>query len=188
MRDSMASNEVRIIGGNWRGRKIVFPDRQDLRPTLGRVRETLFNWLRADVPGSRCLDLFAGSGALGFEAASRGAAAVTLVESDRRVARCLRENAARLDAHNVTVVCEPAERLLRRRGGPWDIIFVDPPFQQHVLVAVLDAIAATQALAPDGLLYVEAPRREVLSGARWRQVKHGRAGDTQFGLLALATP
>ena len=184
MRDSMASNEVRIIGGNWRGRKIVFPDRQDLRPTLGRVRETLFNWLRADVPGSRCLDLFAGSGALGFEAASRGAAAVTLVESDRRVARCLRDNATRLDAHNVTVVCERAERLLRRRNGPWDIIFVDPPFQQHVLIAVLDAIAATQALAPDGRVYVEAPRREVLSGGGWRKVKHGRAGDTQFGLLA----
>jgi 16S rRNA (guanine966-N2)-methyltransferase len=185
--DSMASNEVRIIGGKWRGRKIVFPSRQDLRPTLGRVRETLFNWLRCDISGSRCLDLFAGSGALGFEAASRGAAAVTLVEHDRRAARSLKDNATRLDADNVTVICDKAERVLGRHPGPWDIIFVDPPFQQvqqAALTATLDAIATAAALAPHGLVYVEAPRRAQLPVAGWRQVRHAHAGDTQFGLLA----
>ena len=180
----MASNEVRIIGGKWRGRKIAFPDRRNLRPTLGRVRETLFNWLRADILDSRCLDLFAGSGALGFEAASRGAAAVALVESDRRVVRSLEDNAARLGADNVTVLCDRAERLLRRGGATWDIIFVDPPFQQGVLTAVLDAIAAAEVLAPGGLIYLEAARREPWPTAGWVEVRHSRAGETQFGLLA----
>lgn len=180
----MASNEVRIIGGKWRGRKLVFPDRRDLRPTLGRVRETLFNWLRSDVPHSRCLDLYAGSGALGFEAASRGAAQVMLVDGDRRVVRSLRDNAARLEADNVTVVCERAERLLRRQTGPWDIIFLDPPFHGQVLAHALELVAAAGTLAADGLVYVEAPRRESLPAAGWRQIRHARAGDTQFGLLA----
>lgn len=180
----MASNAVRIIGGKWKGRKLVFPDRPDLRPTLGRVRETLFNWLRADVPGSRCLDLFAGSGALGFEAASRGAAAVTLVERDRRVARSLRDNAARLEADQISVVCDRAERLLRRAATSWDIVFVDPPFDAHLLPAVLDALAAGPVLAPGGLVYVEAPRREPLPGSPWREVRSSSAGDTRFALLA----
>jgi 16S rRNA (guanine966-N2)-methyltransferase len=181
---SMASNEVRIIGGNFRGRKVAFPDRPDLRPTLGRVRETLFNWLRADVGGSRCLDLFAGSGALGFEAASRGAAAVTLVERDRRVAASLRDNAARLGADNVTVVCDRAERVLRRGGEPWDIVFLDPPFQQTLLASMLELIRDCGALAPEGLVYLEAPRRETLPVGEWLTVKHGQAGDTRFALLA----
>jgi 16S rRNA (guanine966-N2)-methyltransferase len=184
MCDSMASNEVRIIGGNFRGRKLVFPDRRDLRPTLGRVRETLFNWLVADVPGSRCLDLFAGSGALGFEAASRGAASVTLVESDRRAAESLERNAARFGAANVTVLCDRAERVLRRGGGPWDVIFLDPPFQQDRLAEMLELIRATGALAAGGLVYVEGPRREALPTGEWRLLRHGDAGDTQFALLA----
>ena len=180
----MASNEVRIIGGKWKGRKLVFPERRDLRPTLGRVRETVFNWLVGDIAGSRCLDLYAGSGALGFEAASRGAAAVTLVESDRRAARSLEENATLLRADNVTVVCDRAERLLRRRTGPWDIVFVDPPFGRHLLADMLKLLSEVGALAPNGLVYVEAPRRETLPTDRFRQVRHSRAGDTQFALLA----
>lgn len=180
----MASNEVRIIGGNWRGRKIGFPDRPHLRPTLGRVRETLFNWLVADVPGRRCLDLFAGSGAIGFEAASRGAAAVTLVESDPLAVRRLKENAVRLGAEQVTVVFDRAERLLSRREASWDIIFLDPPFAGDHLAPILDLIRSTGALAADGLVYVEAPRREALPTAGWREVRQSKAGDTRFGLLA----
>lgn len=180
----MASNEVRIIGGMWRGRKIAFPDQPGLRPTLGRVRETLFNWLRADVAGSRCLDLFAGSGALGLEAASRGAAAVTLVDSNRRVARRLKETVARLNADQVTVILDRAERLLARRTGTWDIIFVDPPFDGDALAGVLQEISKTGALAANGLVYVEASRHGTLPVAGWREIRHGHAGDTQFGLLA----
>ncbi len=182
--DSMASNEVRIIGGKWRGRKLTFPSRHDLRPTLGRVRETVFNWLRAEVEGSRCLDLFAGSGAMGFEAASRGAAAVTLVDSDRRTVHSLKDNAARLAAHQVTVICDRAERLLRRIAGPFDVIFVDPPFAADAAARALDAIAATGVLAAEGLIYVEVPRRTPLPAAGWRVVKQAQAGDTRFGLLA----
>ena len=182
--DGMASNEVRIIGGIWRGRKIAFPDRPGLRPTLGRVRETLFNWLRADVPGSRCLDLFAGSGALGFEAASRGAAAVTLVESNRRVAQGLTDTAGRLGAGQVTVLCDHARRVLRRRVGTWDIIFLDPPFGGNDLSEVLGEILEHSALAPEGLVYVEGSRHQSLPTEGWREIRHGHAGDTQFRLLA----
>jgi 16S rRNA (guanine966-N2)-methyltransferase len=181
----MASNEVRIIGGNWRGRKLVFPDRPDLRPTLGRVRETLFNWLRADVPGARCLDLFAGSGALGFEALSRGAREVTFVERDRRAAAALTANAKRLEAgERARILCDRAERVLRRCAEPWDVIFVDPPFRDADLAAVLDAVAGAGALAGEGLIYFEAPRRATLDLGAWRVVREGHAGDTRFGLLA----
>ena len=180
----MASNTVRIIGGKWRGRKLLFPDQADLRPTLGRVRETLFNWLRDDVADSHCLDLFAGSGALGVEALSRGAAAVTFVDSRRPAAKHLRDNAARLGAQGVTVICAPAERVLRRATASWDIIFVDPPFDADLLPAVLAHIAAGGLLADGGLVYFEAPRRLLLEPDVWRLVRHGHAGETQFGLLA----
>lgn len=180
----LASNEVRIIGGKWKGRKLTFPARADLRPTLGRVRETLFNWLRADVAGSRCLDLFAGSGALGFEALSRGAAHVTFSDSDRRAVRALTDNAGRLDAGPAaTIVCSRAERLLAREEGPWDIVFLDPPFRSSALEAILDQ-PLRNALAPDGVIYVEVPERTGLEFPGWTLVKSGRAGDTRFGLLA----
>src|SRR6056297_485011 len=180
----MASNEIRIIGGKWRGRKLIFPDSRSLRPTLGRVRETLFNWLRLDIAGARCLDLFAGSGALGFEALSRGAAAVTFVERWRPAAAYLRDNAERLGADQATVLCARAEQVLEQGLGQWDIIFIDPPFQQHALADLLAAVAASGALAPEGLIYAEAPRRESPALAGWREVKHGHAGETQFWLLA----
>ncbi len=180
----MTRNDVRIIGGKWKGRKLAFPDRPHLRPTLGRVRETLFNWLRADVVGSRCLDLFAGSGALGLEAASRGAAAVTLVDGDRRVVRSLRDNVARLGADNVTVICNRADRMLRRQAGPWDLVFVDPPFAANLAAATLDMLAEIGALAPEGLIYVEVSRREPLPTGPWRAVREAEAGETRFGLLA----
>jgi len=181
----MGSNAVRIIGGKWRGRKLVFPDRPDLRPTLGRVRETLFNWLRADIDGSRCLDLFAGSGALGFEALSRGAASVVFVDADRRAVRSLEDNVARLEAgERATVIAGRAERVLRRSSEPFDVIFVDPPFAGADLAAALEKIRATGALAEHGLVYFEAPRRLAVDTSGWRQVKHATAGDAQFGLLA----
>lgn len=138
----MARNEVRIIGGKWRGRKLGFPAQQQLRPSLGRVRETLFNWLRERVIDSRCLDLYAGSGALGFEALSRGAATATLVEQDRRTADSLRQNAARLGAAaECRVICMAAERFLTLPDEPWDVILLDPPF-----VATLTSSAA--AISP----------------------------------------
>jgi len=177
----MANNEVRIIGGQWKGRKLKFPDREGLRPTLGRVRETLFNWLAPHIENARCLDLFAGSGALGFEALSRGAAEVTFVERDRKVAAALRENVALLGARAV-IRQQTAATFLARDLSQYDIVFFDPPFEdaraRSLLPVLLDA-----HLAPDGLVYLETARRSVLPEVG-RLIKHSHAGDCQFALIA----
>ncbi len=137
---TMAANEVRIISGKWKGRKLSFPSAPGLRPSLGRVRETLFNWLRAEVANCRCLDLYAGSGALGFEALSRGAAEVTFVDRDPKVIKALQANAARLNADGCIIVRSSARKFLARAGQPWDIVFLDPPFAEDDLTPTLDAL------------------------------------------------
>lgn len=179
----MANNEVRIIGGQWKGRKLKFPDRTGLRPTLGRVRETLFNWLAPRIGGARCLDLFAGSGALGFEALSRGAASVTFVERDRRAAAALHTNATLLGAE-VIVKCLPAGRFVAMNTIRYDVIFFDPPFEDTRSLALLPELLS-QHLGEDGVLYLELPRRAERP-AVGRVVKHGTAGDCQYALLAAA--
>jgi len=184
----MAANEVRIIGGNWKGRKLGFPDAPGLRPTLGRVRETLFNWLNTRIVGSRCLDLFAGSGALGLEALSRGAAAATLVEPNRRAALALRENAARLAAGAAcSICCMTAERFLRQPAPrAWDIIFLDPPFEGDALRHTLERILTAHCVAPDGVVYFEMPRRARADFPGFTVLKEATAGDTRYGLLVVA--
>lgn len=127
------SNQVRIIGGLHRGRKIRFPDHQGLRPTSDRVRETLFNWLQPCLPGSSCLDLFSGSGALGLEAASRGAARVTMLEKAPVVARQLEENRRLLALDRVEVIQADALEWLKQESSPYDIVFLDPPFAENLL-------------------------------------------------------
>ena len=191
----MAHNEVRIIGGKWRGRKLRFPDSVGLRPTLGRVRGSLFNWLAAKIHGASCLDLFAGSGALGFEALSRGAAEVVLVERSRRVADALTHNAALLDA-NARVIRGPAIGFLGKATGAWDLIFLDPPFKFDELDAVLDLVVSRQLLAAGGLVYFERKKKQRSADAEaripadppsssgWRILKQSHAGDCRFGLLA----
>jgi 16S rRNA (guanine966-N2)-methyltransferase len=174
------NNEVRIIGGQWKGRKLRFPDRPDLRPTLGRVRETLFNWLASSVAGSSCLDLYAGSGALGFEALSRGAAKVTFVEPDRKTAAALRANAASLHAE-ARVLCRTAERFLTGSSERFDIILVDPPFSLDPDRLPLDALLRRH-LAPGGVLYLEAGRR-LPAALPAEPVRTGSAGDCRFALL-----
>jgi 16S rRNA (guanine966-N2)-methyltransferase len=181
----MAANEVRIIGGNWKGRKLRFLEAPGLRPTLGRVRVTLFNWLGPRLVGSRCLDLFAGSGALGFEALSRGAAAVTLVEENRRAAQTLRENAALLKAGpSCTIAARSASRFLREPHACWDIIFLDPPFDADLLPGVLQRIRSAACLCPGGTIYFEMPRRASADFPGFTVAKESTAGDTRFGLLA----
>ncbi len=177
----MANNEVRIIGGQWKGRKLDFPARDGLRPTLGRVRETLFNWLVADIAGARCLDLFAGSGALGFEAASRGAAEVTFVERDRKVSAALASNAERLGL-SAAIHTQPAERYLKQADAMgFDLIFFDPPFAdrraQRLLPRLLEA-----HLNSGGRLYLESSRREALPFPELI-LKQSTAGDCAFALL-----
>jgi 16S rRNA (guanine966-N2)-methyltransferase len=192
----MATNEVRIIGGKWKGRKLGFVGTAGLRPTLGRVRGSLFNWLSADVSGARCLDLYAGSGALGFEALSRGASELVFVERNRKAAEALKRNAELMGA-NAEIFTTTACRFLGQASHRWDLIFVDPPFRSHELESALGLIASRQLLAPDGLVYFERPKAEPLAFVgqtdpnqpraehrAWHLLKHAHAGDSQFGLLA----
>lgn len=172
-------NRVRIIGGIWRRRVIDFPNLPDLRPTPGRARETLFNWLGQRLDGWRCLDLFAGSGALGFEAASRGAAEVVMVERDIRVLNCLRAQAARLGAAQVRIIAADGLDFLARECGRFDLILLDPPFHSGLLAPAL-AMAATR-LAVGGRIYVEFGARPDFAG--WRVLREGRAGSSHFCLL-----
>src|SRR5262245_49744399 len=147
-------NELRIIGGKWRGRRVQFPDLPELRPSPDRVRETLFNWLAPVIEGARCLDLFAGSGALGLEAASRGAASVVLVDRDPRVRAALEASVERLGG-GVDIVCDDAFAWLARGGGPFDVVFVDPPFGEGLANRTCAALATSERLAPGARIYVE---------------------------------
>ena len=176
----MKGNEVRIVGGQWRSRRIRFTPRVALRPTPDRVRETLFNWLGQDLTGLVCLDLFAGSGALGFEAASRGAKRVVLVESDRAAHASLLENRALLGASTVEVVKADALEFLRTDGARYDVIFLDPPFAENYGPRIEPLLPAR--LAPDGLVYYESGE-EPAWPERWQVVKQSRAGNVVYQLL-----
>lgn len=147
---------VRIIGGSWRGRVLHFPEAAGLRPTPDRVRETLFNWLQPWIEGSRCLDLFAGSGALGFEALSRGASAVTLVERTGSAAHALRENADRLGARAAEILeADALDWVPRAAGRRYDIVFLDPPFATGLLEAAAKAIEDAGLLETTAFVYAE---------------------------------
>jgi 16S rRNA (guanine966-N2)-methyltransferase len=184
-------NEVRIIAGRWRGRRIQFPDADGLRPTPDRVRETLFNWLQGVIPESRCLDVFAGSGAMGFEAASRGASSVTLIEQDSRTCRQLRLTAETLQARNVSVECADALTwLARARGQPFDVVFLDPPFARNLLAQVCALLHDQQLLAPGAYIYMEAPADQDLGflPASWVVTRSKRAGQVGYHLARLQAP
>ncbi len=174
-----ANNRLRIVGGEWRRRLLRFPNAPGLRPTPDRVRETLFNWLGQRLDGLRCLDLFAGSGALGFEAASRGAREVVLVECDAQALNALRENRLMLGSDRIELVAGDGLSFLAGQCGLFDVIFLDPPFASGLLPAAL-AGAATH-LAPEGKIYLEFGRRPDLEG--WRVLREGRAGLSHFCLL-----
>ena len=149
--------EVRLIGGRWRRHRLPVADLPGLRPTPDRVRETLFNWLGQDLTGWRCLDAFAGSGALGFEAASRGAIRVLLVDSDAALATSLRTQAARLGAEAVSVQCNDGAALLAGQGeSEWDLVLLDPPYASALLGPCLTH--AARAVAPGGFIYAESDR------------------------------
>ena len=176
----IVSHKVRIIGGEWRSRILIFPELDGLRPTPDRVRETLFNWLGQDLHGKTCLDLFAGSGALGFEASSRGAKHVTLVEQSSKVFAALRENAAKLGADRVTIQRDDGLRWLGADRGVYDVIFLDPPFQSGYLEKLLPQLAAH--LSPSGCAYVESGAA-ISPPPGLQLAKSGRAGQVYFGLL-----
>jgi 16S rRNA (guanine966-N2)-methyltransferase len=171
---------VRIIGGLWRGQRIAVPARPELRPTPDRVRETLFNWLGQRLEGLRCLDLFAGSGALGFEAASRGAARVVMVERDRAAAAALARTRAALGAAAVEIVRADALAWLARARERFDVVFLDPPFRHNAVPMLLARLAPV--LARGARVYVEAPA-PVGAVAPWRELRRGAAGQVSYQLL-----
>lgn len=179
-----SANTLRIIGGDWRGRRIRFPGQGGIRPTPDRVRETLFNWLTGKVRGSRCLDLFAGSGALGLEALSRGAAHVTFVERDRENAARLRETATMLAPGRATVVEADALTWLTGLPGTYDIVFLDPPFTAGVLPEAMQRLEARGVLAPGACIYIEMPASAGLPElpGPWSLHRTGRAGAVGYHL------
>ena len=177
-------NSVRIIGGDWRRRVLRFPDALGLRPTPDRVRETLFNWLGQDLSGLSCLDLFAGSGALGFEAASRGAARVVMVEHSAAVAAALRASAGVLEAgERVEIVRADALKFASSRTGEasrFDVLFLDPPYGQGWLARLESAVDGL--LNDEGVIYAEA-ETALASLGRWRTVRSGKAGQVYYHLM-----
>ena len=175
-----APGTLRIIGGNYRRRLIRVPASPGLRPTPDRVRETLFNWLGQDLGGLACLDLYAGSGALGFEAASRGAARVVMVERDRAVVAQLERSRAALDAAQVVIVAGDAAAYLARERERFDMVFLDPPFRQNAVPAILGGVAAR--LKPDARVYVESDA-PVEAPLPWAELKRGKAGQVSYQLL-----
>lgn len=174
-------NSVRIIGGQYRRRVLKFPDSEGLRPTPDRVRETLFNWLGQELDGWHCLDLFAGSGALGFEAASRGAARVVMVEQAPKVLAALRQNAEMLqNPRELEFVRADALQYLTSPKAKFDLIFLDPPYKKGWIPRLEPLLPGV--LNEDGAIYVEA-EHEIESLGDWRTVRHGQAGEVHFHLL-----
>ncbi|HEX5129316.1 MAG TPA: 16S rRNA (guanine(966)-N(2))-methyltransferase RsmD [Usitatibacter sp.] len=178
-------NRVRIIAGKWRSRIVKFPAAAQLRPTPDRVRETLFNWLGQRMDGLACLDLFAGSGALGFEALSRGARRVVMVESDRGIAEGLRGSARELGAEGLEVVNAEALSWLARGNERFDVVFVDPPFASELAQAALAVLPPR--LDPGARVYVESSAPLDLP-APWRAVREDRAGAVRYALYELGSP
>lgn len=182
-------NNVRIIGGEWRRRVLRFPDSVGLRPTPDRVRETLFNWLGQDLTGLSCLDLFAGSGALGFEAASRGAEKTVMVEHSPTVFAALESNARLLDAKGrLQLVRSDAVKFassLVVSQTRFDVLFLDPPYKQGWIERLQPLLSGL--VAADGAIYVEA-ERELSACGDWVVVRSGRAGQVYFHLMRRGHP
>ena len=176
-------SKLRIVGGVWRSRVLRFVEAEGWRPTPGRVRETLFNWLGQELHGLKCLDLFAGSGALGFEAASRGAASVVMVESNAAAQRALLENIKLLNATQIEAHRGDALGFLVNNQQKFDVIFLDPPFHQGWLEKLLPQLSGH--LSENGLVYVEAETTLMLSGD-WTIHKQGKAGNVYYHLLKYA--
>jgi 16S rRNA (guanine966-N2)-methyltransferase len=190
VRRAERSRVLRIIGGAWRGRKLRFPASAAIRPTPDRVRETLFNWLGAATQGAHCLDLFAGSGALGLEALSRGAAHVTFVEQEPDAVRELRARLTEWHAGDARVERADALRYLAGAARPFNIVFLDPPFASGLLTRAAALLHARRWLHDGALIYVESAAREPLPGLpeSWRLLKAKQAGEVGYHLFAYAAP
>ena len=184
---SSAPQYVRILAGCWRGTKLPVILKDDVRPTPNRVRETLFNWLQPYIIGSKFLDLFAGSGALGFEAVSRGANSAILIDHDKNICDSLNQQTTKLQTDRINVMCHDALSYVEQTSHKFDVIFLDPPFSKYNPIDILQNISVKQCLKPGGLVYVEFATRQgqydIPSGWHWK--RHSKAGEVQYGLLAI---
>ncbi len=191
VKPSNKPNQLRIIGGQWRGRKLAIADVDGLRPTGDRIRETLFNWLQGDIVERHCVDLFAGSGALGLECLSRGAAKVFLLEKHPAAVRQLRQHCERLDASNGKViegdVLEWIESVSKDTGKnitPIDIAFVDPPFAANLWATVVDKLESSGILSPTAIIYIESPKEQIITTpSHWALMKEKHAGQVCYRLF-----
>ena len=182
-----ATPQLRVIGGQWRGRKLQFPDRPGLRPTGDRIRETLFNWLGPHLHNAKCLDLFAGSGALGIEALSRGAAHCDFVDADRKAANTVGHHLNTLNANDSSSVsCDMAERYLRQTEDKWDIVFIDPPFDARLGMSTLTLLASSDRLAEASRVYFETSRSqpEPVPEGCYDVLREKTTGDVCYRLLS----
>ena len=183
-RKKQQQNNVRIIAGKWRGRKIDFVDAEGLRPTPERVRETLFNWLQTIISDAACVDCFAGSGALGFEAASRGAKKVTLIENNPGAVMRLKQNKENLGAENTEIISGSALEHFQKNPTETDIVFLDPPFTSDFLQTTLKIITDKNIIKTGGMIYLEYPANnqpKLPQGWQWHRRK--KTGDVGYGLL-----
>ncbi len=180
---SSKTNQVRINAGVWRSRLLNFPDVEGLRPTPERVRITVFNWLEQDLTGKTCLDLFAGTGAFGFEALSRNAKHVTMVENARAAYQSLTQNQSLLKAENCQILNQDAMQFLAHNTQKFDVIFCDPPYKKALLDKILPIL--NQHLTENGVVYAEA-EYEIKSDENWEVIKQNKAGNVYFHLLKCA--
>jgi len=178
---------VRIVGGQWRGRRLSFPAVEGLRPTSDRIRETLFNWLQPHLPGSVCLDLFSGSGALGFEAASRGAEKVDMIELDLQAYKQLQANKTMLAAEQCALFRQPAQQFLNQSAGTYDIVFLDPPFEADIWSEMADLLMQRNLLQKGSLVYLESNKHQKVNQLpdNWLLIKDKQAGDVRYCLFAM---
>lgn len=180
------NNQIRIIGGEYRGRKLNFPSSEGLRPSGDRVRETLFNWLQPMLPGAACLDLFAGSGALGLEAASRGAQRVVMLEKSPKVAAQIAQNISLLGAEGVEIHCTDACQWLTGESRRFDIVFLDPPFATDLLQESCRLLDLGGWLGPNARVYLETDRVKELPQLpeKWSLLRHKKAGQVCYYLFS----
>lgn len=180
------SNQLRIIGGEWRGRKLRFPDVPNLRPTPDRVRETIFNWLAPMIHGARCLDLFAGSGALGLEALSRGAAFTQFVDSHNKATQAIQSHLDLLNANEKAKVIQlDGLKFLKNDAQVYDLVFLDPPYQLDFMQKVVPILEENGWLADNAMMYLEIEKRQSLPElpANWKQLKEKTAGEVHYFLF-----
>lgn len=179
-------NQLRIISGQWRGRKLPIADIDGLRPTGDRVRETLFNWLMSDIPNSHCLDLFSGSGALGTECLSRGASSAIMIESNPQAAKQIKHNCKELNAESASIIQQDCIRWLQNKPGPRssiDIVFIDPPFSLNLWQTCIENLLSSDILKDKALIYIETPKNDkLIIPAALTLLKDKASGEVRYRL------